>query len=186
MRAGVAWLLVANVAVHAATFTANLGTDLPDLLPGNGFCNVLPQAGPGPCTLRAAVIEANALGGPDRINLVAGVTYILTRVGVDEANAWTGDLDINDSLQILYLGSDATRPIIDVNGLERAFTIRAGNVTLLGFDITGGNATVASARTGGALSGTSDAGAVLLQSCACTAPARIPAGYCSTAGPQRR
>ncbi len=163
MRAGAAWLLVANVAVQAATFTANLATDLPDLLPGNGSCSVLPQAGPGPCTLRAAVIEANALAGLDRINLVAGMSYVLTRVGVNEANAWTGDLDINDSLQILYLGSDAMRPIIDVNGLERAFTIRVGNVTLLGFDITGGNATVANARTGGALNVVSTAGAVLLQ-----------------------
>lgn len=143
--------VLAGAPARALVFTANTPADLVDLLPGNGVCSVLPQPGPGPCSLRAAIIEANASAGSDRIDLLPGLVYRLTRVGAGEAAAYTGDLDITGSVQIVYFGSDATRPTVDANGLERAFTISGGNVSLLGFDITGGNATVPTDRLGGAV-----------------------------------
>ncbi len=150
------------VPAHAAVFVANTPADLIDLLPGNGFCSVLPQPGPGPCSLRAAVIEANALAGTDRIDLLPTLVYRLTIAGSDESAAYTGDLDITGSVQIVYLGSQATRPTVDANGLERAFFIAGGNVSLLGFDITGGSATVLSDRLGGAVYVGDTAGTVTL------------------------
>lgn len=145
----------------AAVFTVTSPADLIDPLPGNGFCSVLPQAGPGPCTLRAAVMESNALAGTDRIDLVAGAIYVLTRAGANEDGAVTGDLDITDSVQIVFFGS-GPRPVVDANGLERAFELLSGNATLLGFDITGGEATIASDRSGGAIAVDFDAGIVQL------------------------
>src|SRR5262245_24359270 len=48
----------------AATFTVNSTLDTPDANPGNGICN----DGVGNCTLRAAIMEANAFLGADTIN----------------------------------------------------------------------------------------------------------------------
>jgi CSLREA domain-containing protein len=66
--------------------------DAPDGVPGDGVCETLP--GNGICTLRAAVIEANARPGIDGIVVPTGI-YNLTRPG-DDASALNGDLDITD------------------------------------------------------------------------------------------
>jgi len=55
-------------AALGATFVANNLADAFDAAPGNGVCDI----GDGSCTFRAAVQEANALAGPDRIELAAG------------------------------------------------------------------------------------------------------------------
>lgn len=60
----------APAAAHAAAFTVNSTGDQTDANPGNGACAT---AG-GQCTLRAAIVEANALMGPDTITVPAG-TY---------------------------------------------------------------------------------------------------------------
>lgn len=60
-------------AAPSATFTVNSLTENEDILPGDGLCNSIG----GWCTLRAAVMEANALPGADVINLMAG-TYNMT------------------------------------------------------------------------------------------------------------
>ena len=60
-------------SVLAATFAVNSTADAVDATPGDGFCD----DGTGNCTLRAAIMEANALAGDDTINLPAG-TYTLT------------------------------------------------------------------------------------------------------------
>jgi predicted outer membrane repeat protein len=78
---------------------------------------------PNDCSLRGAIITANANLGPDTITLPAG-TYTLTQVGTGEAAALNGDLDIMGDLTI---NGDPTDPtIIDGNGsvtLENVFTI---------------------------------------------------------------
>ncbi|WP_051871201.1 CSLREA domain-containing protein [Chloroflexus sp. MS-G] len=75
-----AWLLtVAPLpwpvpTVMAATFTVNTTNDTADANPGDGVC----ADSAGRCSLRAAVMEANALGGgPHTIVLQAGQTYTL-------------------------------------------------------------------------------------------------------------
>lgn len=152
-------LLCAAGPAGAASFTVNSTADVADANPGNGVCNPV-LAIPGVCTLRAAVMEANALPGNDIIFLTAGQTHTLTRSGQDD-NALNGDLDINGNLSIIFLAS-GTRPVVDAGGLERAFEIHSGNVTLLGFDITGGEAVLPTDAAGGGIAVNFGAGIVQL------------------------
>lgn len=92
---------------QAATFNVTLNTDGVDALPGNGFCiTAFPPLG---CTLRAAVMEANALAGDDVIVIPEGMQINLDRQGADPIGvppAENGDLNITDNLQILGGGLD--------------------------------------------------------------------------------
>ncbi len=67
------------------------------------------------CSLREAVIAANAAADQDRILLSAGV-YALTRVGSGENLAAFGDLDIINDLEIIGVGAGIT--ILDADGLS--------------------------------------------------------------------
>lgn len=96
----------ANFA-QAATFTVTKTADMND-----GACDA-------DCSLREAIISANAAPGTDVITLPAG-TYILSIPGTDEYEAATGDLDISDDLTINGAGSSTT--IIDGGGLDRIFS----------------------------------------------------------------
>lgn len=100
----------------AATFTVNSTADAVDANPGDGICATVG----GECTLRAAVMEANALLGPDVIILPLGI-YVLAIPGSGENAAATGDLDITDDLTIT--GGGADRTIIDGGKLDRVFEI---------------------------------------------------------------
>jgi len=159
MRSSTILLLAALAAAPATagTFTVNSEADVPDDDIGDGTCHA--ELGiPGVCTLRAAVQEANANPGTDTISLTAGQRYTLTRSGQD-ADASEGDLDINDDVTIFFFAS-GERPIVDANGLERAFEVNSGNVTMLGFDITGGDATLPGDAAGGGVAVNFDAGNV--------------------------
>ena len=111
------------------------------------------------CSLREAVIDANAMPGADTIELPAG-TYTLTippPTGIDEIS---GDLDITDAVTLSGAGSLVT--IIDGGGLDKVFDIRGGvgPVELTGVTIQNGN----SSSGGGIL--LSDFGVLELRSCA--------------------
>ena len=56
------------------------------------------------CTLRAAIMEANALAGADEIDVPAGA-YLLTLVGGCEDASATGDLDVSGDLVLRGAGS---------------------------------------------------------------------------------
>lgn len=60
---------------YASTFTVNSTGDAVDVSPGNGLC----ATGGGVCTLRAAIMEANAIGGNDLIqfNLPVAIDYVI-------------------------------------------------------------------------------------------------------------
>ncbi len=94
----------AQIRAQGRTLVVDSELDAVDASPGDGRCAT---AG-GSCTLRAAVQEANALTGADRIELPAG-HYALTRAGADEDMAASGDLDIRGDLRLVGLGGrDAT------------------------------------------------------------------------------
>lgn len=161
-----AWLAAVAIAIaacttpiHATTYTVTSEADVPEDTPGDGSCDPV-LALPGVCTLRAAVMEANAHAGSDTILLTADQTYTLTRSGLD-ASGYDGDLDIHDDVNIIFFAS-GERPIVDAGGLERAFEIHEGSVLMLGFDITGGNASVPGDSVGGAIAINFDAGIVQL------------------------
>ncbi len=116
--------------VQAAVFTVNATVDQADLNPGDGAC----LSSSNVCTLRAAIQEANALPGPDIINIPANLNpYRLSLQGAGEDMAATGDLDIRDHLTII--GGTPQTPadtVIDAGGstglLDRVFHI-AGSLT---------------------------------------------------------
>ncbi|MCC5954140.1 MAG: right-handed parallel beta-helix repeat-containing protein [Acidimicrobiia bacterium] len=124
------WLLLSACDPSAMLLEVNSTADLPDANPGDGICEATP--GMGDCTLRAAVMEANAVPKVDTIDLGWGNTYVLTLAGSGEDAAATGDLDITESVTIKGAS------IIDGNGTDRVFDVRAGTLILGEARVTGG------------------------------------------------
>lgn len=124
-------MLVGSPA-HAATFDVTEVTDAGDANPGDGVCASILFG--GPCTLRAAVQEANALPGPDVI-LLPALYFALTIPGNGEDGAITGDLDITDA--VVIQGADRNATVVDGTGLDGAFELFAAGVTFSSFTIDG-------------------------------------------------
>lgn len=126
-------LVMPPSASMMATFNVNSVLDTVDAVPGNGVC----ADASGNCTLRAAVMEANALAGADIINVPAG-TYTLTLPAVpltyDQerllstgARQTGGDLDILSG-DLTIIGASPTTTIIQAGattatGIDRIFDI---------------------------------------------------------------
>jgi len=70
-----ALLLLASFNLNAATFVVNDLGDDPDANPGDGLCDI-PAGGPARCTLRAAIMEANATTTVDFIEFSLGLIVI--------------------------------------------------------------------------------------------------------------
>ena len=124
-------------AVEFGAFFVNSTLDTVDANPGDGIV----ADADGNITLRAAIMEANALAGDSVIILGAG-NYDLTILGSDENLSLTGDLDITDSTGSLsIIGAGSGQTIINAAGLDdRVFDIRSGaDLTLQGITVTGGN-----------------------------------------------
>lgn len=110
--------IVAALLLSAAAPPARAGVFIPTRLTdgADGACD-------SDCSLRDAVLAANAAPGPDFIVLGAG-TYSLSLAGAGEDLAATGDLDITDDLAIV--GRDAAGTVIDADKIDRAFDVHAG------------------------------------------------------------
>ena len=107
------------VRAGAADFTVQpTFDDETDAVPGDGLCASVN----GLCTLRAAIQEANALPGRDRI-FIPDDFYFLDRRGAGENLAATGDLDLLDDVTIV--GEDARFTTIRVAD-DRVFQIWTG------------------------------------------------------------
>lgn len=90
----------------------------------------------GDCSLREAIVGANATPGTDTIALPAG-TYNRTLAGSqDEDASAAGDLDITESVSINGEGAEAT--IIDAANLGRVFNVLSGTVTISDVTIQNG------------------------------------------------
>jgi CSLREA domain-containing protein len=155
---------ILSFPAEAATFVVNDTDDLVDASPGDGDCD----AGGGECTLRAAIMESNALAGADVITLPSGV-YTLTleedlgsaRGGpttLDDAGQ-SADLDILDFVTINGAGAAST--IIQAgttpeNGIDRVFDVaEAAGLTL-------SDVTVRHGRTDGTGGGFQTGGSVVV------------------------
>lgn len=92
----------------AATFLVTKTADTAD-----GTCDA-------DCSLREAIIAANAAAGDDIITLPAG-TYTLSLAGTGEDAAATGDLDITSNLTINGAGGLTTA--VNANNIDRGFHI---------------------------------------------------------------
>ena len=112
----------------SVTLVVDSTDDTVDANPGNGIC----ADANGHCTLRAAVMEANALAGADTISFDAstnGTPIVLTLHGAGEDAAATGDLDVSaNNLTITGNGADST--IIDGDADDRVFEVVDHSLTL--------------------------------------------------------
>lgn len=123
-----------------SSYSVTSTLDTVDAIPGDGVAADVN----GDATLRAAVMDANALAGADIITLGAGV-FALTINGTGENAAATGDLDITGDLVIEGAGAEQT--ILDANLLDRFFHIGTGST------LTVRNVTIRNGResSGGAI-----------------------------------
>ena len=125
---------------YGAIFNVDHAADTVDTNPGDGICD----DGGGKCTLRAAIIEANATADSDVIDLAPDV-YTLSLPGTNEDGALTGDLDITANLTIV----GTWNTIIDGGGMDRVFDIHASAVFAIIIGVTIRNG--ASPSNGGAI-----------------------------------
>ncbi|MBK8432315.1 MAG: CSLREA domain-containing protein [Chloroflexi bacterium] len=124
---------------YAATFVVTKTADTAD-----GTCDA-------DCSLREAIIAANAAAGADVITVPAG-TYTLSIAGTGENAGATGDLDITGNLTINGAGASTT--IINANSIDRVFhgVTTAGTTLIVAIsDITirGGNLPAGITNMGG-------------------------------------
>ncbi|MCL4190247.1 MAG: PKD domain-containing protein [Thermoguttaceae bacterium] len=122
------------MALSSRVFYVNTTDDAVDANPGDGIA----AAADGRTTLRAAVMEANALIGEDvTINVPAGL-YLLTLGGTDDT-ARAGDLDISGRVAIV--GAATATTVIDGARLDRIFQVLpSGIADLHNLTITHGRA----------------------------------------------
>ncbi len=114
---------------QAATFTINSIADDGDAAPGNGICATAGRA----CTLRAAIMEANATPGADTI--------------VFDPNAFSVSqtITLNSSLptivrDLTLIGPGASVLTVDANQKGSVFSISNGATAISDLTITGGKA----------------------------------------------
>ncbi len=107
------------------TFDVNSGDDLPDAVPGDGACATAGRA----CTLRAAVMEANARDEPIVIELDER-EYTLTRDGADEDLGATGDLDVVKP-NVVIRGGGLARTTLRIVVDNRVVDVRATGSLIL-------------------------------------------------------
>jgi CSLREA domain-containing protein len=134
------WLLYATPSAKAAGFTVNSTADGGDANPGDGICQT---STPGQCALRAAIEEANALGGADTINfdIPGSGPHTITPAG--GLPAITKPVAIDGTSQPGFAGT----PIIEIDGNNQAkdgFWLKPGSdgSTIRGFvinDFVGGS-----------------------------------------------
>ncbi len=126
--AGFAALLITPAISHADIFNVNNAGD-----DAQASC-------PATCTLRGAILAANANSGKDTIYLNDGINPNIFLAGADENSAVTGDLDITDDVDII--GQTATsRNIVNANRLDRVFHVLSGaTVSFQHISIRGGQA----------------------------------------------
>src|SRR5207249_469444 len=114
-------LVVRPLAAHAAvTFTVNTFTDSPDATPGDGVCADTEDT--PHCSLRAAVMEADALAGADTISVPTHGIYTLTIPPSGGDDSSSGDLNITQDVTIT--GGGAAETIVDGNATDRVFNIQ--------------------------------------------------------------
>jgi hypothetical protein len=123
----------------SSTFVVNSELDQPDADPGDGIC----AAKNGQCTVRAAVMEANAsvideVGRPFEIVLPPG-RYELTLPNAVQSQTTdeTGSLRLEVPMNVRGAGAELT--VIDANQLDRVFEVKANaETTITDLTMTGG------------------------------------------------
>lgn len=107
------------------TFPVNSTEDSVDVNLVDNIC----QAANGQCTLRAAVMQANASGGVDTVTFQLAGIYTLTIAPiVTDTLGLSGDLDIIEGVVINNASGGAV--VIDGNDIDRVFEVAATGVVI--------------------------------------------------------
>jgi predicted outer membrane repeat protein len=142
---------VCSSTAEAREFIVDKVFDAVDANPGDGICESVPVYTPGQeeepdfgCTLRAAIMEANAFPGADNISMASLIGSALfpiklTLMGTStETEGYIGDLDIVDKLIITGRGMDSTI-IVATDLYDRIFDIHGPAVVeMSGMTLKGG------------------------------------------------
>jgi CSLREA domain-containing protein len=130
------------VALASAAGLATVGSATAAVFTVTRTDDPAPVACGASCSLREAVIAANAGADPDTILLPAG-TYVLSLAGAGEDAAATGDLDLTDFSTIVRgLGAGAGAVTIDATALgDRIFDVVDGDraISIANLTLRGGN-----------------------------------------------
>lgn len=155
-------LLVCASASAQTTLVVNDLRDLADHDLVDGLCDADAVMPGNQCTLRAAMENANIIGGWVVIQLGSNV-YPLDRVGLENQSRW-GDLDVFDPglTKLEIRGAGRAQTFIDASGLglgggpERILDIRntvdpAVEIEIRSLTLTGGHAAAVFETNGGAV-----------------------------------
>ncbi|MGH2677156.1 MAG: CSLREA domain-containing protein, partial [Actinomycetota bacterium] len=122
----VAVLAVVPAPAAAATFTVTRTDD-----PTPDGCQ------PADCSLREAIVAANAAGGPDTVTVPGGIYVLAIPPDGTPEDGLDGDLDIGGDL--LIQGAGARTTVIDANHVDRAIHVCCNlEVDILGVTISNG------------------------------------------------
>ena len=111
-------------------FVVDTNVDSVDAAPGDGVA----EDSLGRTSLRAAIMEANALDGRATIELSPG-TYLLSLTGAESES--TNDLDVTSEISLVATGGGLTT--VDADGIDRVLHVStAGSLRVEGVGITGG------------------------------------------------
>ena len=132
-------LPLSGAAGDDRAFSVNVESDGLDFNPGDGACDSDTETAGDQCTLRAAVMESNAVLGTDTITLPAGVFSLsLKNSGFDAEDATAGDLDVTDDLVVQGSGQPNT-VISGKKAKDRIFDAFA-DLEIMDLTLTGGSA----------------------------------------------
>ena len=106
-------------SAFANAFVVDTTVDTVDATPGDGVC----ADASGDCSLRAAVMEANALGGAQSISLAAATYMIAIPPLDDQVDETRGDLDVLTDITIT--GETRATTIIDGGAISRVLRVDA-------------------------------------------------------------
>lgn len=146
-------------------FTVNSALDQVDVDDGDGLCGTAANI----CTLRAAVMQANATATGDVWITVPAGTYILTRPAAGKNGAEDGDLNLMPAgmeTVIHITGAGAAVTILDANDVDRAFHLASGRVaTISGLTVRNGMARKLDEPKGAYGGGILNEGSLALRQC---------------------
>jgi CSLREA domain-containing protein len=91
------------------------------------------------CSLREAILAANAVGGVSLINVPASADHYLITIGFGDDAGSAGDFDVTADITIVGQGIDQT--MIDGNSVDTVFHVASGaSLTLRDLTVRGGKA----------------------------------------------
>lgn len=115
------------------TFTVNSTLDQPDTDYADGVC----KTAAGTCTLRAAIMQADATSGEGALVNVPAGNYLLTRPAIGENGPESGDLNLTSPMKdnpVIYIsGAGPGKTVIDANKLDRVINVEEGRVASIAY-----------------------------------------------------